>query len=127
SSGLCLFSLSRGRIENILSAMNSSREKINVLAYQEGEAWVAQCVEYDIYARAHSLPELPERLSRAIAVNLCINEEFGRSGLSGIPAAPQGVQEAFRRAKMDISGGIWNANALVPGITIGETKVADHV
>jgi hypothetical protein len=107
--------------------MEKSQQTINVLAYQEGEEWVAQCVEYDIYARAPSLPELPDHFGRALAVNVCINSEFGRSGLNGIPAAPQKIQDAFKRAKMLIIDGISDVRRPWSGITIGEMKVADRV
>jgi hypothetical protein len=117
----------RGKLRLILQTMEKSQQSINVLAYQEGEAWVAQCVEYDIYARAPTLPELPDYLGRAIAVNVCINSEFGRIGLNGIPAAPQKIQDAFKRAKMQIIDGIGDAMAPSTGITIGEMKVADRL
>ena len=82
----------------------SNFNEINVLAYQEGEDWVAQCVDRDIYARARGLPELPEALGRAIAANVCANAELGGSGLDGIKPAPARFRHAFESAGMPVKG-----------------------
>ena len=73
-----------------------ARIKVSVVAFQEGDLWVAQCVEFDIAAHAAALPRLPEAFERALAENLCINAELGRSGLEGIPAAPKRFRDMFK-------------------------------
>jgi len=98
--------------------------RINVLAYQEGSAWIAQCVEYDIYARAENLPKLPAAFGRALAANVCINSELGREGLNGIPAAPEKIRSAFESAKLRIADGIESPSP-IRGVIIGEMKVAE--
>lgn len=83
--------------------MPSQQVKINIVAYQDGDLWVAQCVEYDISARADSLPKLPRAFSRALAANISVNRELGREGLSGIAPAPDRFRDWFERAQMDVT------------------------
>jgi|ERR1700722_5974059 len=78
------------------AAQTMPRIKVSVVAFQEGDLWVAQCVEYDIAAHAPALPKLPEAFEKAIAENLCINAELGRQGLDGIPAAPPRFRKLFK-------------------------------
>jgi hypothetical protein len=98
--------------------------KINVLAYQEGEAWIAQGVEFDIYARAESLPKLPEAFGRALLANFGVNQELGRVGLEGIPPAPEKIRDAFRSSNLTLTDDIESV-VLEKGIAIGEIKVAE--
>jgi hypothetical protein len=73
----------------------TDRIEVNVVAFQEGELWVAQCVEYDIAAFAKSLPELPRALERAVAANICANADLGRHALVGVPPAPPRFKQTF--------------------------------
>jgi hypothetical protein len=113
-------------LSQIRAMAQTEKFTVNVLAYQEGEAWIAQCVEYDIYARAENLPKLPEAFGRALAANVCINAELGREGLSGIAAAPQRIKEAFLTAKLKITDGIETYHP-IRNVIIGEMKIADQV
>jgi hypothetical protein len=99
---------------------------INVLAYQSGERWVAQCVEYDIRAFAEGLPQVVRAFGRSVAANLCVNMDLGRIGLDGIPPAPKNIREAFELSKTTITD---ESDLAVPvnGITISKMKVAEHL
>lgn len=77
--------------------------EINVVAYRDGDLWVAQCVEYDIAAFAATLTGLPKAFERAVASNLCVNLQLGRSDLEGIPAPPPKFRDLFDDAKLNIS------------------------
>ena len=72
---------------------------ISVVAYRDGDLWVAQCVEYDIAARADSLERLPRAFDRALAANMLVNAELGRSKLEGIPPAPSRFKPLFDEAQ----------------------------
>jgi hypothetical protein len=78
----------------------SKRIEVSVVAFQEGELWVAQCVEYDIAAFAKSLPELSKAFERAMAANLCVNADLGRNALDGVPAAPERFRQLFDKADL---------------------------
>jgi hypothetical protein len=74
--------------------------KLNAIAFQDVDgAWIAQCIQYDIVARAESLVQLPKVLEREVAANFCINAKLGRPDLSGIPPAPEHFRKAFEAAE----------------------------
>jgi hypothetical protein len=77
------------------AAQTMTSIKVSVVAFQEGDLWVAQCVEYDIAAHATDLTRLPAAFERAIMANVCVNLELGRQGLEGIPEPPRRFQEMF--------------------------------
>jgi hypothetical protein len=79
-----------------------SRVEVSVVAFQEGDLWVAQCVEFDIAAHAADLTNLHAALERAVIQNICINAELGRQGLDGIDPAPERFKALFERSKIDI-------------------------
>ena len=99
--------------------------ELNIVAYQEGNTWVAQCVEHDIYARANSLPKLPRALERAIATNACINAELGREGFDGIPPAPKRFWNMFEQAKMKIQDGANRICTSQGEVKLGDLRVAE--
>jgi hypothetical protein len=93
-------------IDNPAMPMSSSTTpiKIDAVAFQDPSgAWIAQCIQYDIVARANSLPELPKAIQREVVANLCINAKLGRKDLEGIPPAPEKYQEEFRAATLRLS------------------------
>ena len=73
--------------------------EVNVLAFREGELWVAQCIEYDISARSDTLPKAMTAFRRAFAANLAVNRELGRKALDGVPPAPLRFRQMFETAK----------------------------
>jgi len=73
--------------------------EVNVLAFREGELWVAQCIEYDISARSDTLASAMTAFRRAFAANLAANRELGRNALDGVPPAPQRYKQMFESAK----------------------------
>lgn len=77
--------------------------EVNGVVYQDGDVWVAQCVEYDIAAFAKHPTELPRALERALAANVCVNVDLGREALDGIPAAPAKFRQLFERAKLGLT------------------------
>src|SRR3989338_4387140 len=110
------------------AAHTMNRVNVSVVAFQEGDLWVAQCVEYDIAAHASDLTRLPAAFERALLENLCINAELGREGLDGIPAAPEFYRELFDGG-MDLKPrSVAKPRALArtpkPRVQIGRLRVA---
>ena len=53
-------------------------EKLRVLIYQEGDFWIAQCLEYDILAQASSFDEVRDEFEIALELALDENGEVNR-------------------------------------------------
>lgn len=79
------------------------RVQINAVAFKEGDAWVAQGLEYDIVAHAGDFQDLPDAFSRAVMENICITEHLGRAPLAGIDPAPQRFHEMFNAARVELT------------------------
>lgn len=77
---------------------------VDAIAFEDANGmWFGQCIQFDISAHAESLPKLSRALEKKIAANVCLNEKAGRSGLEGIPAAPEKYLEAFRHGEIGLS------------------------
>jgi hypothetical protein len=78
--------------------------EIDVIAFETSDGiWIAQGVQYDIVARAKSPAALRDAFRRQIFANMELNKRFGRSGLDGIPPAPEKFKRLFDDAKERMS------------------------
>jgi hypothetical protein len=69
--------------------MKSETDGIRAVIFQEGEVWVAQCLEYDIGAQAQDLDTLQRRLRVAIEVEQSTSLEVHGRAFAGIDRAPK--------------------------------------
>jgi hypothetical protein len=75
------------------------RIHINAVAYQEGDAWIAQGIEYDIVAHALDKSALADAFGRAVMENIIITQHLGREPLEGVKPAPEHFKELFDSAR----------------------------
>ena len=68
---------------------------INVIAYQEGDTWIAQGIEFDIVARARTPDAVPEAFSKAVAKTIVVALELHGKPFAGIGKAPDRFQAMF--------------------------------
>lgn len=71
---------------------------IRVIAYKEGDIWVAQCLEHDIGAQADTLEILQRRLQLTIHAEAEESRKRTGSVFSDIPAAPPFFFEKWEHA-----------------------------
>jgi hypothetical protein len=72
---------------------------LDVVAFQDHDgAWIAQCIQYDIVARAKTVLGVRRSFARQLKANMAINESLGRKGLEGIPSAPDKYRYLFEKA-----------------------------
>lgn len=82
--------------------MSSDKIQINAVAYREGDAWIAQGIEYDIVAHALDVLELPDAFTKAVVENICITRHLGREPLAGIKPAPKRFRSLFKNAGIEV-------------------------
>lgn len=75
---------------------------ISVIAFQEGDWWTAQCLEYDIAAQAKTLSDLRYEVDRVIMSHVAVSEELGQEPLAEIGPAPQKFWEMYENAKLRV-------------------------
>ena len=83
----------------------SAMESINISAilYQEGEHWIAQCLEFDITAQAPSLPDLQKVFAMKVAAEMSISLDLGKEPLTDLPPAPDFFWRMFAEATVTVS------------------------
>ena len=75
---------------------------ISVLAFQEGEWWSAQCLQYDVAAQAKSLPDLFYELERTLMGYFVVATELGETPFAGIGPAPQKFWDIFQESPIRV-------------------------
>ena len=75
---------------------------VSVLAFQEGEQWSAQCLQYDIAVQANSLPELTKAFERALVGHIVVSLELGLEPFAGLSAAPKKFWDLYQQAEVGV-------------------------
>ena len=66
-----------------------AKEKPRIVVFQDGEAWIAQCVDYDIAAQGIDLPAARERIVAVIHAEMAYTfEKYGKE-FHGLDAPPE--------------------------------------
>ena len=61
---------------------------ISAVLYQEGDWWIAQCLEYDITTQADSFSNLQYELERVLFAHIVASVTEGQTPFASLPAAP---------------------------------------
>lgn len=69
--------------------MAAEQEKVRVIAFKDGDTWVAQCLEYDIGAQGTDLDDVYGRLMVAIQIDRETSIAIHGKPFAGIEKAPQ--------------------------------------
>lgn len=71
---------------------------IHAVAFQSGDWWVAQCLEYRIATQARRLEELPYELDRLLKVQVAASLEMGIEPFQGFAPAPRKYWEMYEKS-----------------------------
>lgn len=77
--------------------------ELRAVVFREGDAWVVQCIEYDIAAHAATITDLEHAFMRAVFENCIITEHLGRKPLEGIKPAPDRFRHMYEEAQHEIT------------------------
>jgi hypothetical protein len=90
----------------------SGTSTIRVVVFQDGDMWVAQCLEYDIGAQADDIDTLNERLNVVLKSELKESLARGNAPFAGISPAPQRFQNMWehRVRSIEITPSPWIAD-----------------
>ena len=70
--------------------------EIHVVLLQRDKWWVAQCLQYDIGAQAHTVDDVMYELQRSIVGHMAIAQAHGRNPFVDLPAAPEMYWKKFQ-------------------------------
>lgn len=67
---------------------DATKKSVRVVAFQEGDTWVAHCVEYDICAQGFDLAQVRRRMEVALELECEITMKETGEAFKGIGPAP---------------------------------------
>lgn len=70
--------------------------KVSVLLINEGEAWSAQCLDYDIAAQGATFQKVMDSFEKTFLGQIALDIRSGREPLANIDCAPQEYFESVR-------------------------------
>ena len=73
--------------------------KLSILLIKEGEAWVAQCLQYDIAAQGKTITEAKSAFAHTFAGQVCVDLHHKVKPLSGFPSAPKVYWDQFGKGE----------------------------
>lgn len=76
--------------------------EISVVAFQAGDYWCAQGLQYDIAAQAKTLPDLRHAFEKAVIGHMVVSEELGIEPLVGLGPAPSEYWKLYEAAEMNV-------------------------
>ncbi len=80
--------------------MKRKSEDIRAVIFQEGDLWVAQCLDYDIGAQAHDLETVRHRLGVAVEIERRTSMEVYGTEFDGIDRAPARFFEMWEKRSL---------------------------
>ena len=72
---------------------------LSVVLLQEGDAWVAQALEFDIAAQGKTLKAASDAFERTVVGQLIVDMSNGQAPFDGIDQAPKEYWDRFDSAK----------------------------
>lgn len=76
--------------------------EISVVAFQAGDYWCAQGLQYDIAAQAKSLPALRRAFEKAVIGHMVVSEELGIEPLQSLGPAPAEFWKLYESAELNV-------------------------
>jgi hypothetical protein len=77
----------------------SGEDRIRTVLFQEGDKWVAQCLDVDIAAQARTEIDLVYELRRILVSHIRASEQLGVAPFANLPPAPRRYWDMFFRAE----------------------------
>ncbi len=75
---------------------------IRAVAFRNGDYWVAQCLEHDLAALAARLDDLPNELSRVLALHIEASRQNRVEPFNGFPPAPQRFWKMYEASRSQV-------------------------
>jgi hypothetical protein len=74
---------------------------VSVLLHRDGDAWVAQCLEYDVAAQGVDIPDAKDNFLSTLEAQIRFDLADGKTPLADLPPAPRSYRDHLGRAFVD--------------------------
>ncbi len=83
--------------------MTQQINKVRVVAFQDSEMWIAQCVEFDICVQGNDLGQAQRRMLVALSQEAKYTQEKCGEAFKGIDPAPDFYDAMYQSAEASLS------------------------
>jgi len=87
----------RGKVASERGQKMAKLDELRVVVFQDGDLWVAQCLEYDIGAQGSTLPELRSRFEATLNAERAESVKAHGAAFAGIEAAPPMYEDMWNK------------------------------
>jgi len=94
---------------------------VRVVVFEEGDSYVAQCLEHDIAAQAGDIESVLDRLELTIEAELAMR---GQQDLRGISPAPAYYRDLWDRKSLKIERVNVSLDRCIPKFDVGFARAA---
>jgi hypothetical protein len=91
---------------------------INAVAFQQGDVWVVQGIQYNLVAVARNVQDVPKAFMNAILERVHVAEHLGLDPFQGVGPAPDHFHKMFDAAATEVKP------ALYPGRPMASVRLA---
>jgi len=84
--------------------MSDAAKQLRIVAFQEGDSWIAQCVDYDLCVQGADLAQVKRRMEALIILEADYTSKHLGAPFAGIDAAPDYFSAMFDGAEESLSG-----------------------
>ena len=84
--------------------MADAAKTLRIVAFQEGDVWIAQCVELDLCVQGKDLAQAQRRMSALITLEAAYTTEKHGEAFRGIDPAPDYFAAMFEGASASLEG-----------------------
>lgn len=108
----------------MIKSLRSIPVPLHVVAYEEDDLFIVQCLEYDIAAHGHDPVEARRAFTHALIRHAVTASEFNRPLFDGVPKAPQ---EFWRLWDVSEKRGDAPERLEIPRFTLSKRKLDESV
>jgi hypothetical protein len=84
--------------------MADAIKQLRVVAFQEGDSWIAQCVDYDLCVQGADLAQVKRRMTALIQLETDFTTKNNGALFAGIDPAPDYFTAMFDGAEESLAG-----------------------
>ena len=84
--------------------MADATKQLRIVAFQEGDGWIAQCVEYDLCVQGADIAQAKRRMTALIHLEAEYTREAHGEPFRGLDAAPDYFVAMFEGAEESLMG-----------------------
>lgn len=84
--------------------MTDAATQLRIVAFQEGDSWIAQCVDYDLCVQGADLAQVKRRMEALIILEAEYTKANSGEAFAGLDPAPDYFAAMYEGAEESLAG-----------------------